>query len=273
MKKYKRWIIGLSVVAGFLLVVVILMFTLFSVGPVEINFKNQTTIFAEKNTQEQVIDSAKLPYGTTIFALNKNKIKNNLESRNPYLKVVNIETVFPNKIIIHCAEREEVVIVETANDKYFICDQDLKILEKVTALNQVQGSPIFLTGVNILNNGAQIGEFLQFSEGENIIKSALGSLVANGKKIADCKGMFKKLELGFDTNYFTLKNEEVLTFTTYDNFEIKILNAEDKINLKTNYMIISLPELAKSYSSKRLIIDINPQNAKEYKILLEDINS
>ena len=56
-------------------------------------------------------------------------------------------------------------------------------------------------------------------------------------------------------------------------FEIKILNAEDKINLKTNYMIISLPELAKSYSSKRLIIDINPQNAKEYKILLEDINS
>ena len=123
--KYKRLIIVLCSILGAVVLCTILSFTLFRVHNVSLNFKNQTSLFATEQAKNQIISSANINYSIPIFTLNKSEIKQNLESKNPYLKVINIETVFPNGIVIHCAQREEMVCVESREDRYYICDEEL----------------------------------------------------------------------------------------------------------------------------------------------------
>jgi hypothetical protein len=59
---------------------------------------------------------------TTLFDLNGKSlfpafVEKNLEKENSYLKVINIETIFPNKLIVHCAEREEFFSIKKNNSR------------------------------------------------------------------------------------------------------------------------------------------------------------
>ena len=126
--KYKRLIIILSSIFAFVVLCTILSFTLFRATNISFDFKNQTTIFASTEKQNEVIKSGKINTSIPIFSLNKRQIVNNLERKNPYLKVINIETQFPNKLILHCAEREELFCIKSRDDLYYYCDEDLKIL-------------------------------------------------------------------------------------------------------------------------------------------------
>ena len=238
LKKYKKLIIALSVVLGVVLVCVILNFTLFSLKTVEIDFKNEPMIFTDES-KESIANNSAIKKGTSVFAISKNNITEQLEKDNPYLKVINIETVFPNKIVIHCAEREETYAVKASDSKYFICDAEFKVLNITTTYYNEQYNSILFTGLeNIITNTNRVnaGEFLEFSSEGEILKSVGTSLLKNNKSVAQQRALIKSIELTSGIDAVTSKNMPYIIIKDFNGFQTNIYRLETLLAEKLQYM-------------------------------------
>ena len=124
--KNKRLTLMLIVFAVFVLVI---SFTsaLFMLSSVKINFLYDCPMFVSK--EELIIESANFDYGKSVFFLKKDLYKNNIEINNPYLKVINIETIFPNKLEINCIQRESLFCIKNY-DYYYLLDDEFKVLDR-----------------------------------------------------------------------------------------------------------------------------------------------
>lgn len=268
--KYKRLIIILSSVMFVVVLCTILSFTLFRVHNISLDFQNATVEFADETVQNEVIQSADVNTKIPIFALNKSQIAERLEKRNPKLKVINLETVFPNKLIIHCAEREKTFCVKARADVYYICDDNLKVLKVVgEPTSQTQGNMVHLSGVTVLNTGAVDGDLLDLYEGENVITKISTAFAYNNKNITDIKCMFKSIDFKYETNYYLCKATPTLTLTTYDDFKIVIRNADSYLTTKINLMLNIVPQKPQYYKTHQLVLDINPNNTNEVYCVME----
>lgn len=274
--KYKKLIIILSSIFGCIALFTILSFTLFRVNSIELNFRNQTEIYASGESKTAVINSGKINRAS-VFGLNKDEIIYNLETSNPYLKVINLEIVFPNKLVIHVAEREELFAIKTsAEDKmYYICDSELKLLTKKpeSDLFLKQDDVIILNNVDLKSSFIQMGEFLELVDGQNEVTNILYAFNSNNKNVSDLKSMFKSIDLSYETNYFTIKTAPVLTFTTYDNLKVKIGGANSLLEYKIMFMLNLVPMYPEYYSTHRLLIDINPEDVKDELVKWEIIEN
>lgn len=241
LKKYKKLIIALSVILGVIIVCVILNFTLFSLKKVDINFKNQAMIFTEQS-KETIANNSAIKKGISIFTVNKKNITQQLEKDYPYLKVINIETVFPNKIIIHCAEREETYAVKASDTKYFICDAEFKVLNITTTYYNEQYNPILFLGLeNIITNSNRVnaGEFLEFSSEEEILKNIGTSLLKTNKTVSMQRGLIKEIELTSSIDVFTAKNMPYLIIKDFNDFQTNIYRIDSLLAEKFQYMFAS----------------------------------
>ncbi len=241
LKKYKKLIIALSVILGVIIVCVILNFTLFSLKKVDINFKNQAMIFTEQS-KESIANNSAIKKGISIFTVNKKNITQQLEKDYPYLKVINIETVFPNKIIIHCAEREETYAVKASDTKYFICDAEFKVLNITTTYYNEQYNPILFLGLeNIITNSNRVnaGEFLEFSSEEEILKNIGTSLLKTNKTVSMQRGLIKEIELTSSIDVFTAKNMPYLIIKDFNDFQTNIYRIDSLLAEKFQYMFAS----------------------------------
>lgn len=269
MTKYKKLLIVMGSVLGAIVLCLILSFTLFGVRNVKLNFKNQTTMYVENESKDYVIKSANIPFAMPIFSVNKKQIINNIEKNNSYIKVVNIETVFPNNLIIHVAEREELFAIKISDNLYYICDSDLKVLSINTSFNSTQSNAILLNNVEVINKTIQVGGFLNLHNGEEIIKNIANSFAYNNKTVADIKGIIKQIDVSYENNFYTKTNEMVINFTTFDDFKIEVdlprLNLIEKLNL----MLTLVPSSVDKYLTHTLVIAINPENALDYYIRYE----
>lgn len=268
--KYKRLIIILGSVLGFVVLCTILSFTLFRVHNISLDFQNATTIFASEQKQQEVIKSANINTRVPIFAISKKRAIANLESRNPSLKVINIETVFPNKLVVHCAERERLFYVENGG-VYFVCDQDLKILATYEDISLTQTKPILLSGVVVANTGATAGDKLMLTAGLDVITNIATAFAHSNKTASDVKAMFKSINFKYEqNNFYTYKTSPMLEFVTFDNFKIVVRNANSFLNTKINLMLNTIPQVAEYYTTHQLVIDINPNDVKQVYCVLEE---
>ena len=96
-------ILGLFV---FITATIVLTSTVFTLNTVEIGWLSTTKVL-NNTTDADIIESANFQKGESVFALNKEQYKKNLEKNNPYIKVINLEIKFPNKLKVSVVEREE----------------------------------------------------------------------------------------------------------------------------------------------------------------------
>lgn len=169
----KKLVITLSVVFGAILIVLILFWTLFALSSVTVEYSSSKINITA--TDEEIVEAGEFRMGACVLFESKKKSIENIENKAKenknfaYIRVLNIETVFPNKIVIHVAEREELFSVKfqsfdengQATDKFYVCDRDLRVLN---ILDSVTGNLIVLDGLSISNDGVQIGDFLQVEE-------------------------------------------------------------------------------------------------------------
>lgn len=128
--KSKRLIIILSVLV-FITVLIVINSTLFTLQNVSINWLTETNIL--KSVKEYEITD-KVTRGQSIFLVKKDDIKSKLEKAYPYLRVVSIETKFPNKIVIHSAERESLYAIKISDNEFALVDDLGKVLQtKITS--------------------------------------------------------------------------------------------------------------------------------------------
>lgn len=255
--KYKKTVIIFSVILGVIALGFLLSYTLFRTNNVELNFKNQSTMFSE-NDKTEIISTANISYGSPIFFTNKTQIKSTIEKKNPFIKVINIETVFPNKLVVHVAQREEFFAI-MVGDAYCICDEELKVLDDdVDTFTSTQINAVLLTGVDVINKTAQKGDFLKLQSEEDLVKKIANAFAYNNKTIADIKGMFKQMNLTYETNFYTRTKEAVLTLTTFDDFNIVVDLPKYHLVEKFNMMLAIVPKSVSKYKDHQLILEINP---------------
>lgn len=156
----KKWIIALSTIFAVIVLVVILSFTLFSLRTIELDFRTNKTYITE--TDQEIIESGEIKMGGSVFFRSKNKYIEKIESKNPYIKVVNIETVFPSKFVIHVAERQEIFAVEH-NDQFYITDDEFKVLRITDSYASTQDNAMLLEGLQVADENYAVGQFMDVS--------------------------------------------------------------------------------------------------------------
>ncbi len=122
--KSKKLIVFLSSLV-FLTVLIVLNSTIFTLQKVSVNWlttKYELTYIKDYD----IIDNVSL--GDSIFLVNKEGVASLLEKKYPYLRVVSIETKFPNHIVVHSAERENLYAVKLSDNEYAVIDELGKVL-------------------------------------------------------------------------------------------------------------------------------------------------
>ncbi len=143
-----------------------------------------------------------------------------------YLKVVNIETVFPNKFVIHIAEREELFAVEHSGQAY-VCDREFRVLRKiddVSTFESTQENPILLKGIEIKNQTISVGDFLDIEQ--EAIKKFYSVMLQNNRDFSQQIGKFKEVQMGTYVDEITSKEYVSMTMTTFQNRKLIINNLD-----------------------------------------------
>ena len=197
--KNKRLIVILCVLA-FLTVLIVINSTLFTLQSVNINW---LTTKHELLTIKDYEITDEVDKGQSIFLIKKDEIANVLEKQYPYLRVVSIETKFPNKLVIHSAERESLYAVKLSDDEYAIIDERGKVLSLSNSSifagtdGDLGAKPI---RINFESLSINIEDFVV---GENVgsefIKNLLSNLSASLRQSSyiptTSKGVFKTIDV------------------------------------------------------------------------------
>lgn len=195
----------------FFAVVVVLSSTVFSLATVEINFLSTTINLTDNNA---IVISGKFKYGENVFFSSKSTYKKNLEKANPYLRVLNIETVFPNKFVINAVERQETYVFKLDNNKYAKTDEHLKILE-ITNVYQNNTE----NGIEILNS--------EFTTQTNV--EAGDFFVKTDTFLTEMFTCFRE----WNTSYVELKSKIQSVELNYNNHQDRLL-----VNMRSGVQII-----------------------------------
>ena len=219
----KKLIITLSVVFAIVAVFLILCWTLFGLSSVSIEFETTT-----KNltlSDDEIVEAGRFRYGASVLFEGKQKYIDNLNAKSAenenfaYLKVVNIETVFPNRFVVHVAEREELFAVEY-DTQFLICDRDFCVLK----FSSTQENAILLKGLQILNSSVSVGDFLEI--GQTSMKKFYSVMLQNNRDLAEQLGKFKEIEIGSYQDEITDKEYVSITLTTFQNRKFVINNID-----------------------------------------------
>lgn len=248
LRKHKKLIIVLSVIVALLITLIVLMFTLFSLKSVEIEFETGNKIITNE-MQSQIISEIDL--GGTVFFKNKDEMTSKIEKKYPYVKVINIETILPNKFIIHIAERQEIYAITSLNRTCYL-DNELKVLRinegnfisvstnaikldlfgldfDLSAFSEGQFFDVRELTINSSNKTINLGEQTQ-----EVLNNLLNCFQINNRTLVDLKALAKSITFGTYIDYRNGETALQAKIVDFNDFEICILcpneNLEDKVS-------------------------------------------
>ena len=261
------------------------MFTLFSLKNVEIEFETGNKIITNE-MQNQIISEIDL--GGTVFFKNKDEMTSKIEKKYPYVKVINIETILPNKFIIHIAERQEIYAISSLNRTCYL-DNELKVL-RVEEENFISVSTnaikLDLFGLDFDLSVFSEGQFFDVSEltinssnktinlGEQTqetLNNLLNCFQINNRTLVDLKALAKSITFSTYIDYRNGETTLQAKIVDFNDFEIFILcpceNLEDKVsNMLYAYEKIML-ESAEKLNTHKMTVYTNKKG--ENLVLIE----
>lgn len=198
--KSKRLIVLLSILA-FLTVLIVINSTLFTLQKVSVNWLTTKYMIDLNGTKDYNITD-EVDVGGSIFMLQKDDITAHLEKEFPYLRVVSIETKFPNKLVIHSAERESLYAVSMGNNMYAILDEMGKVLAKSSYKKIFEGDdlgtrPILINFESVSTNEKdyEVGELVKSDYVRFILSSMSYSLREAHYTPTTSKGVLKSINV------------------------------------------------------------------------------
>jgi len=226
----KKLIVALSIVGALIGLIILLLFTLFSLRTIDVDFRtSQLNITA---TEEKIIEESGIKKGGTVFFRNKKKYAKSIEEISPYIKVVNIETVFPSKWIIHIAERQEVYAIPFEKGHY-ICDEEMRVLKIDTAYQNDASNSILLNLASpIQDNDVKEGEYLDI-----VVPQMYQAFFENNRTLGEQQEIIESITLSNELNKVTQKDEMVATLKLFSGQTVKIVNTEYGLVSKVKLMI------------------------------------
>jgi hypothetical protein len=236
-----------------ILAVTILLFTLFGLNIEKISFQKHNMFEFSTTQQTTAIEKSGLKNRSSVFFIKKSKIQNNIESEFPYLKLINIETTFPNKLILHIAQREENFAVKNHSlGFYTILDYEFKALRVLnqTDFEALENKPIVLEFSDSGQINLQAGEFSELNQEKMLISKLSKSFLMHGRDVEEQKHLFKNISLTGDVLVLTLK----------DNFQIRVHNPQDSLGEKVSAMFSSMSLIYPTYQNGYILEVYKTQN-------------
>ncbi len=268
----KGLVITLSIILGVIALMLILFWTLFGLSSVTVEFHSTTKNLAV--SEKEIVEAGQFRMNACVLFESKTKSIeniNNYSSQNKnfaYLRVVNIETKFPNKYIIHVVEREELFAIKNdVTNKFFVCDRDLRVLKIVDTFSSENNNAILLDGVTISNKSASVGDFLSVKEEK--IKDFYSAMLENNRSFSEQISSFKSIKLSNSTDSVTNKTYTDLSIKTFSEDEFVLKNIDFALSEKIQKLFAvqsSLFSLASDSSGNMLDKDGN----KIYLAKLDD---
>ena len=246
------------------------MFTVFTVSSIEFNAHNQSNY----NTSLINVDK-----GGVVFFVNKKNITEDIEKNHPYVKVINIETVFPNKLVVHYAVREETFAVKDFNnDKVYIIDDELKILRILNSstYDSTQENAILIENLSVVNTSATIGEYLNVDYSNtqitvekeyfnNIIKQLSDMFLVCSRDVSEQRATIKRINFDYDNIHSVIDNDGVIMdMYTFDDFLIRVYKPSNLLQDKIETLLLSLPACIPDYLNTHYLEILEDSNGDAF---------
>ncbi len=196
--KNKRLIILLSIFA-FLVLIAVLCSTVFTVKKVQVNWLTTKAIFTESD--ETIIKDVKK--GESVFLVDKTSIKEKLEADFPYLKVVGLEIKFPNKLVVHTAERQELYSIKVRDNLHYILDGDCKVLRSSSDANLGGTVAVEVVNYTFPSGSFEVSKVANLGYVGTVLNSLTTGLLASGYESIDIKNNLKSVKIdvtGYNEN-------------------------------------------------------------------------
>ena len=212
---------------GIIAIAVILLFTLFALRNVKVNFR--TSLSQDFPSQEEIVEAGEFSYGSPVLFLNKKKFKENIEQKYPYVEVINIETVFPATLAVHVRERQEVYAF-IHNGKVYYCDNNLVVLREEEGGQYVseQSNSILISGLNLPQQEIRPGDKLS---SETYI-DFYDALLACNRTLSDQETIIHSIEFSIYEDVNNSSRAPMMKLHTFAGNEYYIYNADKYISYK-----------------------------------------
>ncbi len=233
--KNKRLIALISIFA-FLILIVILCSTLFTVKQISVNWLTQLPAGHELIGKDDAIASS-INKGGSVFLYDKKLAQITLEEKYPYLNVVKLETKFPNQIVLHVADRQEFYALKLNDNCYAVLDGDGKVLNKYNALQyealEEGDKPIYVEVRQFSLNEADfvVGKVVNISRVSTILNAIYTETLKQGYDVVSARNIYENVVV--DLGY----NSTVQINTKAHNIAIKITRISSRLNEKIEFGI------------------------------------
>ena len=248
--KSKRLVV-LIVLLCFVVLLVVLSSTVFTLQTVSLNWLTTRSLLADDDL-DSLTSNVRVPIGESVFLFKKSDLKEDLEKNNPYLQVVSIETVFPNRAVVHVAERKQLYAIKISQENYIVLDKHLKILNIISAdtlfaisegnrpaIVEIDNPNININvgesrtiRVEISQDGIiketlqfSIGDFLDIENIDNFLKDLTESLLEANYKDQSIRGFISKISLN-------LNNNEDINIETRCGIDINLKDCTEELTTK-----------------------------------------
>lgn len=155
-------------------------------------------VFNTKDKVNSIVSSVNFDYGDLVFLINKSCYEQDIERKNPYLKLKNIEVKFPNKLIVNATERKPLFYISTSNKAYLL-DNEFKLLDIITQNESVLKN---LTEIIVQSPQNENRDFFNFFNILPSVYEAGQNLKENNLVISNISNMPNILQ-----NYITPNNK------------------------------------------------------------------
>ena len=211
----------------FFAVVVVLTSTIFSLKSVEVKFLSSTNNLT--GTETQIVESGKFRYGENLFFANKTGYVKKLEKENPYLRVINIESIFPNKFVINAVERNECYVIKLSNsgptnNKYAVTDEYMKVLSILDVYQNNTSNAIEIKNSSLSSQQVSPGDFF---ETDDYFLNLFNSFREWKLSYADLKAKITSIEVDYE-------REDRLLINMRSGVQIVINKSSNQISDKLN---------------------------------------
>ena len=247
----------ISTVVGILAIIAILFGLVFCLRKEEVVVvSNEANI---EISSSEIINSAGLKHGTSIFMLDKETAINNIEKDFPYVKVIQIKTVSVIKVEIHVRSRVEMFYVQNQN-KYYILDEDLKVLRILeTGIDEnIEETLNNLILLNLSNHGITsntvVADFLSTEYYRQVVSDLYGALYSSAMLDLDSDGQTDYLSrsdiinvidsVEFSQGYSLDEAYTRVILNLNNSFKIDIGKPEENLNYKVNVCFSAYNELS-----------------------------
>lgn len=221
--KNKSFIL-ISITSTIVLLLIILSSTLFSVKKVNIVYVSEQNFNCpDENNILSLFDNNEIYQ--SIFFINKTKCKNTIQTNFPKISVINIESVFPNILNIYIAKRTYFYAVKY-DSGYYICDENLNIIEKCLAFSSTKNNVILLEGLTFEKN-EQVGLGMQTEKIDFI------------KNLSYCLYEWKDTETELQSQISSIEIDHIkknqISINFFNGVNIIVENANNNLSNKLNY--------------------------------------